>query len=85
MDGHNKKSSILLYKKKFEKDPFSDTIHELGQALVELLRKKRQRTWQHLAEKTCMSQNGKKAWSTIHTLMVLKSHHQLYCMSTGCQ
>lgn len=68
--GLTEESSQLLeqYEKEFEKDPFSDSTHELGEALIDLLGKERQRTWQELTENTNMSQNSKIAWSTLRKL-----------------
>ncbi|KAJ8414015.1 hypothetical protein AAFF_G00066130 [Aldrovandia affinis] len=59
---------LECYETEFGNDPFSDTTSELGDALMESLGKDRRKTWQDLIENINMTQNSKKAWSTIRKL-----------------
>ncbi|KAJ8388028.1 hypothetical protein AAFF_G00148190 [Aldrovandia affinis] len=56
------------YETEFGNDPFSDTTSELGDALTESLGRERRKAWQDLIENINMTQNSKKAWSTIRKL-----------------
>ena len=68
--GLTEESAQLLecYEAEFGIDPFSDSTSELGDALVESLGTERRKAWQNLIENINMSQNSKKAWSTIRKL-----------------
>ncbi|KAJ8408721.1 hypothetical protein AAFF_G00253560 [Aldrovandia affinis] len=56
------------YETEFGNDPFSDTTSKLGDALMESLGKERRKAGQDLIENINMTQNSKKAWSTIRKL-----------------
>ena len=68
--GLTEESSQLLesYETEFQKDPFSDTTSDLSDAHMDSLGKERQKAWKDLVENINMTQNSKKAWSTIRKL-----------------
>ncbi|KAJ8358098.1 hypothetical protein AAFF_G00034050 [Aldrovandia affinis] len=66
--GLTEESLQLLESYEFGNDPFSDTTSELGDALTESLGRERRKAWQDLIENINMTQNSKKAWSTIRKL-----------------
>ena len=56
------------YSKAFEEDPFAENTLELGETLLRSMAHERGERWKEVINNTDMTQNSKKAWSTISKL-----------------
>ena len=67
------KSIYEEYTQAFEADPFSEETIELGEALTAAINTGRKERWQEMICNTNLTQNSKKAWTTISKLNTEKN------------
>ena len=73
--GMNEQSKQLYdeYNSAYNEDPFAEETIQLGEALTSSLATEKMQRWKEMIESTNMTQNSKKAWTTIKNLNTEKS------------
>ena len=59
---------LKLYDEEYNKDPFSESIIQLGDTLLDEISDERRKIWRDMVENTNLTMNSKKAWATTRRL-----------------